>query len=83
LGEDIISKNEDIVVFNQNIKSCEMPLKELENVDHKCPVCQSDISSYKKKELTKEYKAKIVENEKLISENEEAVSSLSENKSSL
>ena len=83
LGEDIISKNEDIVVFNQNIKSCEMPLKELENVDYKCPVCQSDISSYKKKELTKEYKAKIVENEKLISENEEAVSSLSENKSSL
>jgi exonuclease SbcC len=82
IGEDIVSKNEEIVVLKQNIKSCEKPLEELENVDNKCPVCQSDITSYKKKELTKQYKADIVKSEKAISENEENVRLLSKNKKS-
>ena len=73
LDDEIISKNEDIVVYKQNIKSCEKPLEELEDVDNKCPVCQSDISSYKKKELIKDYNSQISENEKLISVNEENV----------
>lgn len=82
LENEIISKNEDIVVFKQNIKSCEKPLAELDEVDNKCPVCQSDISSYKKKELIKQYKSDINENEKLISENEENVRLLTKNKKS-
>ena len=82
LDEEIISKNEDIVVYKQNIKSCEKPLEELEDVDNKCPVCQSDISSYKKKELIKDYNSQISENEKLISVNEENVRLLTKNKKS-
>ena len=82
LSEEIISKNEDIVVYKQNIKSSEKPLNELKDVDNKCPVCQSDISSYQKKELVKQYKTEISENEKLISVNEENVRLLSKNKAS-
>lgn len=82
LDDEIISKNEDIVVYKQNIKSCEKPLEELEDVDNKCPVCQSDISSYKKKELIKDYNSQISENEKLINVNEENVRLLTKNKKS-
>jgi exonuclease SbcC len=82
ISNEIITKNEDIVVYKQNIKSCEKPLSELEGVVNKCPVCQSDISSYKKKELSKHYKGEIAENTKLISQNEEAVRLLTKNKKS-
>ena len=82
LGKEIVTKNEDIVVFKQNIKACEKPLDDLEDIDNKCPVCQSDISSYKKKELTKHYNSEIKENKKLISQNEENVRLLSKNKKS-
>ena len=82
LTEEIISKNEDIVVYKQNIKSSEKPLNDLKDVDNKCPVCQSDISLYQKKQLVKQYQAQISENEKLISVNEENVRLLSKNKAS-
>lgn len=82
LSSDIISKNEEIVVFKQNIKSSQKPLEELEGVDNKCPVCQSDIDSEKKLELIGQYNKEIEENEKLISEYEENVCSLTENKES-
>ena len=82
LDAEIISKNEEIVVYQQTIKSCEKPMEELEEVDNKCPVCQSDISSYKKKELIKQYKSEITENEKLIEANEENVRLLTKNKNS-
>jgi exonuclease SbcC len=82
LNKEIITKNEDIVVYNQNIKSCEKPLADLEGIDNKCPICQSDISSYKKKELIKHYQGEITENKKLISQNEETVRLLSKNKNS-
>ena len=82
LSKEIISKNEDIVVFKQNIRACEKPLDELEGIDNKCPVCQSDISSYKKKELTKHYNSEITENKKLIYQNEESVRLLTKNKNS-
>ena len=82
LDNEIIAKNEDIVVYKQNIKACEKPLDELEDVDNKCPVCQSDISSYKKKELMKHYNNEISSNKKLISENEENVRLLTKNKNS-
>ncbi len=82
LNKEIVTKNEDIVVFKQNIKACEKPLVDLEDVENKCPVCQSDISSYKKKELTKHYNNEIKQNQKLISENEENVRLLTKNKNS-
>ena len=83
LSKDIISKNEDIVVFKQNIKASQKPLEELRDVDNKCPVCQSDIDSKKKLQLTQHYETEIAENEKLISQNEEEVKILSKNKTSL
>ena len=67
---------------NQNIKACKKPLKELDSIDNKCPVCQSDISSLKKKELNKHYNSEIQKNEKLISQNEETVRLLTKNKNS-
>ncbi|AMD17546.1 recombinase RecF [Methanobrevibacter sp. YE315] len=82
LGKDIISKNEDIVVFKQNIKACERPLEELGEIDNKCPVCQSDIDENKKKELVDQYSNDIETNKRLISENEEAVRLLTKNKES-
>jgi len=82
ISNEIISKNEEIVGFKQNIKACDKPLSDLDAIDNKCPVCQSDISSYQKKELAKHYKNEIEENNKLISQNEEAVRLLNKNKSS-
>ena len=80
LSEDIIAKNEEIVVFKQNIKSSQKPLDDLEDADSKCPVCQADIDDNKKSELINQYTDSIEENTKLISENEESVRLLNKNK---
>ncbi|WP_458456810.1 AAA family ATPase [Methanobrevibacter sp.] len=82
LADDIFAKKEEIVVFKQNIKSCEKPLKELEGVDSKCPVCQSDIDEHKKQQLITQYNFDIEENTNLISEYEETVRLLTKNKKS-
>ena len=82
LSGDIVSKNEELVVFNQNIKNNEKPLAELNEMDNKCPVCQSDISPNQKKELIEQYKNNIDENKKLILENEENIRLLTKNKDS-
>ena len=82
LSEDIVSKKENLVEFKQNIKAAQKPLDELNDVDNKCPVCQSDISSNQKKELIEGYRASIDENEKLILETEEDVELLIKNKES-
>ena len=82
IGDDIIAKNEEIVVFKQNIKSSEKPLEELYDVDNKCPVCQSNISENKKSDLIRTYTEEIEENNQLISEYEENVRLLSKNKES-
>lgn len=80
MGDEIISKNEEIVVFKQNIKSSEKPLEELYDVDNKCPVCQSDIDEAKKAQLIAQYTSEIDENNQLISEYEENVGILSKDK---
>ena len=68
LSEEIISKNEEIVVFKQSIKSCQKPLAELDGVDNKCPICQSDLSEKQKDKLIKDYESTIEECEKSISQ---------------
>ena len=83
LSEDIITKNEELVVFRQNIKSSEKPLAELNEVDNKCPVCQSEVTSSQKKELIEQYTTAIEENTKSITENEEDIRLLTKNKESL
>ena len=82
LSKDIIAKNEEIVVFKQNIKSSQKPLDELSDAENKCPVCQSEITSFQKKELMKGYRTTIEENKKSISENEENIRLLTKNKES-
>ena len=83
LSDDIISKNEEIVVFRQNINSCQKPLAELEGVDNnKCPVCQSDIDDDKKRGLIEQYESDIEKNKGLISQYEEEVSLFAEDKKS-
>ena len=82
LSNDIISKNEEIVVFKQNIESSKKPLEDLDEVEDKCPICQSEITPYQKKELIKQYNLTIQENEKAIVENEETVRLLTKNKES-
>lgn len=82
LSNDIMAKNEDLVVFKQNIKASEKPLNELNEMDNQCPVCQSEISSKQKHDLIKGYQSTIDENEKLISETEENIRLLTKNKES-
>ena len=82
LADEIISKNEEIVVFKQNIKSSEKALEELYDADNKCPVCQSDIDEHKKAELIRQYTNEINENTQLISEHEEGVGLLTKDKES-
>ena len=82
LGNNIITKKEEIVVFKQNIKSCEKPLEELKEVESKCPVCQSDIDENQKQHLIAQYTFDIEENTNAISEHEETVRLLTKNKES-
>ena len=82
ISGEIISKNEEIVVFKQNIASNEKPLEELYDVDNKCPICQSDIDENKKAQLIRQYTDEINENTQLISEYEENVRLLAKNKES-
>ena len=82
LSEDIISKNEEIAIFKQSIKSSKKSLEELEGADNKCPVCKSDIDDDMKSDLIGQYKEEIQNNEESISELEETVRLLSKNKTS-
>ncbi len=82
ISNDIIAKNEDTVVFKQNIKSAQKSLGELEGVDNKCPVCQSDLDSEKKDQLVDQYESEIEDNNKLIFQNEEDVRSLTNSRES-
>ena len=82
LSDDISSKKEEIVAFKQAIKASEKPLEELDGVDNKCPVCQSDIDEAKKEELIDQYKKNIEENTKAIEENEENIRMFTKNRDS-
>lgn len=80
ISENIISKNEDIAIFKHNIKSSQRSLEELDNVEDKCPVCQSEIDSKKKLQLAQQYETAISDNSKLIDQNEEEVNSLADDR---
>ena len=82
LSKDIITKNEEIVVFKQNIKASEKPLDELNGAGDKCPVCQSDIGIGQKNKLISQYNSTIDENKKSISDHEETIRLLTKNKES-
>ena len=83
LTDDINSKKEEIVAFEQIIASCEKPLEELSDVDNVCPVCQSEISDFKKDQLINQYNHDIDVNKKAIDENNENISLFTKNRKSL
>lgn len=82
LSTEIISKNEEIVKFKQAIEGAQKPLDELDDVENKCPVCQSDINPQKKNELIDFYSMGIESNKKSIEENNEYIRLLNKNKNS-
>ncbi|WP_407453213.1 AAA family ATPase [Methanobrevibacter sp.] len=82
LANEIMAKKEKIVVFKQNINASEKPLEELKGIDNKCPVCQSDIDEDTKAGLIMQYTGDIEDNNQLISEYENDVKSLTEDKES-
>ncbi|WP_409200980.1 AAA family ATPase [Methanobrevibacter sp. DSM 116169] len=66
--KEVLSKNQEIAALEESIKSSKKPLKELESVDNKCPLCQSDIDFDKKNDLTKLYNDTITSSEKAIND---------------
>lgn len=57
-----IQYQKEIVALGEGIKSSEQPLKDLEKVGDKCPICLSDITPQKKQDLQNNYKNIISEN---------------------
>lgn len=80
INENIISKNEEIIKLKESIKSSEKPLKELDDVDNVCPVCQSDIDLRKKRELVDYYQYNIDQSKRILEEDEETINLLKSNK---
>lgn len=80
IDNKIKTKNEEIAGFKETIKSSKKPLKELADVDNKCPLCQSEIDFKKKDDLIKLYNGNIKSNESSIKENKEDIRLLNKNK---
>lgn len=83
IDEDISAKKEDNVRLKETINSSQKPLKELEEVDGLCPLCQSDISPNKKRELIDYYNYNIEQNKSFIEDNNESIKILESNKENL
>lgn len=78
LKEDFHSREEKINNLNKEFNTCELniesskkPLAELNEVEGKCPICQSDISEEKKDELINSYADVIIANETKIKDIDE------------
>ena len=68
LDENIIQSQKDMTTYKEGIKAAEKPLKELESVENKCPICQSEIGFKKKEDLVKSYENIIETNDISIKE---------------
>lgn len=64
--EQVNNLNKEINLCELNIKSSKKPIAEINEVDDKCPICQSDISEAKKDELLNYYSDIIIANETKI-----------------
>lgn len=78
LKEDLTSREEQINNLNKELNLCELnidsskkSLDELNDVEGKCPICQSDISEDKKDELINSYSDVIMANETKIKDIQE------------
>jgi len=59
LRTNINNNDSQISVLNNNLKATEKSLKELELTEDTCPICQSEISHEKHKELSNKYNENI------------------------
>ena len=66
INKTIHENNAKISSFKTTINSTQKSLRELEKTENTCPICQSDISEDKHKELSEKYHQDIEDNEKNI-----------------
>ncbi|RBQ22505.1 DNA double-strand break repair Rad50 ATPase [Candidatus Methanobinarius endosymbioticus] len=75
------SKSQEISRLEEGIKSAKEPLSEIQKVDSKCPICESDISEEKKDSLIDSYNNKIKSNEEFIENLKKELNKISNEKS--
>ena len=71
IDSEINELNNQNITLKQEIKSLDKPLSNIQKVENKCPVCQSDITEDKKNELIDMYEETISNDSKKINENNE------------
>ena len=81
IDSEINELNNQIITLKQEIKSFDKPLSDIQKVENKCPICQSDISEDKKNELIDMYEETISNDSKKINENNEILVKLNKEKS--
>jgi len=74
LTEKINQLNKDISNLETQNKDLKKPIKELEYVKEKCPICESEIDEIKRNELIKRYQSQINMNTNKISNFSSALS---------
>lgn len=74
LTEKINQLNKDISNLETQNKDLKKPIKELEYVKEKCPICESEIDETKRNELIKRYQSQIDMNKTKISNFSSALS---------
>ena len=82
IDSEINELNNQNITLKQEIKSLDKPLSNIQKVENKCPVCQSDITEDKKNELIDMYEETISNDSKKINENNEILAKLNKEKSS-
>ncbi|MDD6257382.1 AAA family ATPase [Methanobrevibacter boviskoreani] len=83
IDDEKSNKKSEIAICEDNIKTSEKPLEELDSVGNKCPICQSDISNQKKLDLKKSYKKSIINSRKRITQNNKDLVILDKEKSGI
>ena len=80
IEDSISNKKSQNSKFTEIIAQNEKPLKDLESVGDKCPICQSNISNQKKLDLKKLYKESIYDSTNIINQNKEDIKNLESDK---
>jgi len=83
LDQELQDKNGTLLSLKNQNQQLKKPLKELKQVEDKCPICQSDISKSKKTELVTIYQQDITSNKKRILDLEESLKKLNKEKEEL
>ena len=68
MENEIIHHNSEVKILKHENASLKKALNELEKMEGKCPICQSEITGQKKDELIKTYESQMKQNKELIKE---------------